>query len=218
MTNSKPVQAYRWIVFLAAAYYFSWLFWGGSYAVFGGPFRFLTNWALTLSLVSSIFMLRLSYGKSDNRHDGYVGLVAVLNGMVVLLYWMYYLRDPSTLSNNPNYTISPLGWYLHVIGPALQWFDVLFVHRGFRQPKQSAKLLVLVIGAYVAWAELIVHPLADAPSGRVTSGLPYPIMNNLELVERTGLYALYLSVALVLLAMATGLSWAIRRLLPPAKN
>ena len=47
--SSKPVLGFRWIVFLLAAGYCLHQITTSGYEHFGGPFRFLTIWALLMS-------------------------------------------------------------------------------------------------------------------------------------------------------------------------
>ena len=69
-----------------------------------------------------------------------------------------------------------------------------------------------VIAAYVLWAELVLQPMNDTPMGSVTSGLPYPFLNDLELVGRSVFYGSNFAISIVLLVGFVGLAWMIRRL------
>jgi small-conductance mechanosensitive channel len=104
--------------------------------------------------------------------------------------------------------------YLHGLGPALQVIDAVFVHRSFRRIWPAALTLIAVVSAYIAWAELFVQRFNDSPAGSVTSGLPYRFLNNLELGGRAEFYVTNLVVAVVLLLIYTGLTWAVRRWIP----
>ena len=42
---------------------------------------------------------------------------------------------------------------------------------------------------YVLWSEAITAPLNATPEGSVTSGLPYPFLNNMVFSERLSFYA-----------------------------
>ena len=104
--------------------------------------------------------------------------------------------------------------YLHALGPALQWIDALFVQRAFRRFTQALGVLIGTVLAYVAWAEFVVRPMNDSPSGSVTSGLPYPFLNNLELPGRVTFYGVNLGVAVLVLLGVTALCMALNRLFP----
>ena len=209
---------FRWTVFLlAAGYCIRTIFFGG-YSGFGGPFRFLTIWALFASFFAASRMMALEEGRSERRWDGFVAMTAVLNTMVVFLYWRLFLADPASVSRDGQLGEWWLEFYLHGLGPALQIIDALFVHRSFRRLLAGAAWLLGVIGAYVAWAELVVQPMNDSPVGEVTSGLPYPFLNSLELSGRLVFYGSNVVIALVLLGLFAALSLAVRRFLPPPKG
>jgi hypothetical protein len=53
-----------------------------------------------------------------------------------------------------------------------------------------------VIAAYLAWSEFFVQRFNDVPTGAVTSGLPYPFLNDMELPARLQFYGLNFGVAL----------------------
>ena len=214
MAEGRAVLIWRWAVFLLAAFYCVRMVLWGPWDAALGPFRFLTIWALFASFFAASRMVALSEGRSDRRWDGVVGAVAVLNAMVVMLYWRLYLADPASVTRDGRLGEWWLEYYLHGLGPLLQWIDALVVHRSFRRPIASAGWLIGVCAAYPLWAEFVVRPLNDAPAGRVTAGLPYPFLNDLAPVERATFYATNGGVALVLLALFCGLALAIRRARP----
>ncbi|KNG93545.1 hypothetical protein [Pseudaestuariivita atlantica] len=210
--HSRPVLSYRWAVFLLAAGYtvYNILFneWTGP----GGPFRYLTIWALVLSFYAASRMLARSEKRIERKHEVTAMVAAVLNGMVALLYWRLFLIDPS-LVNGGNEIIWWQEYYLHGLGPALQIIDALFIGRVFRRIWRAVLPLVAVIGAYILWSELFVQRFNDSPTGSVTSGLPYPFMNSMELAERGMFYGSNMVVALLMLAGFAAVGWVIRRFL-----
>ncbi len=211
----RPVLIYRWTVFLlAAGYCLRMLILGDFSGNFGGPFRFLTIWALFLSFFAASRMMALEERRSANRWDGLVSMAAVLNTMVVFLYWRLFLADPNSVTRNGELGIWHLELYLHGLGPLLQVIDAVFIHRSFRKLKTAIGWLLGVIGAYVLWAELIVQTFNKKPLGDVTSGLPYPFLNNLELPQRMIFYGSNIATAIVLLLIYAGLACAVRRRFP----
>lgn len=198
--HSRPIHVYRWTVFLlAAGYCLHQLFlgnWGGP----GGPFRYLTIWALFLSFYAASRMLALMEHRITREHQVTAMCAAVLNVMVVFLYWRLYLTDPS-LVNGGEPPIWYLEYYLHGLGPALQIIDALFVGRVFRRVWRAVLPLLGIIATYVAWAELFVQRFNVKPTGTVTSGLPYPFLNSLEWPERLNFYLINSGTALALLAV-----------------
>jgi hypothetical protein len=214
--HSRPVVLYRWVVFLLAAGYSVYQLTTSDYGPTGGPFRFLTIWALLASFYAASRMLALSERRSTARHEVTAMVASVLNGMVVILYWRLYFQDPALVNQS-----GPVPWhqeyYLHVLGPALQLFDAVVIGRVYRRVWRAALVLVGVIAAYVAWAELFVARFNDFPIGSVTSGLPYPFLNSMVWDDRLGFYGFNGVAALGLLVGFAGLGAAVNRLWPPAR-
>jgi hypothetical protein len=182
--NLNPRLIFRWIAFLLAAGYCIRTMVFGGWDAFGGPFRFLTIWALFASFFAFSRMMAIEEGRSDKRWDGFVCMTAVINTMVVFLYWRLYFADPNSVTTDGQLGAWHLEMYLHLFGPLLQVIDTIFVHRSYRRLGAAFAWLMGVIAVYVVWAELIVQPLNDSPRGTVTSGLPYPFLNSLELPEQ----------------------------------
>ena len=196
--HAAPVMAYRWLTFLLAGGYCLYQLLSQDYSHPGGPFRFLTIWALFLSFYSASRMLALSERRITRSHHRTAAVAAVTNVMVVFLYWRLHAADPALVNGN-----GPIAWhqqyYLHALGPALQIFDALFIARVFRRPLRAVPSLVGFIAVYLLWAELFVQPYNAYPVGSVTSGLPYPFLNSMELGERLSFYATNVGMALVVL-------------------
>lgn len=211
---AKKQRIFRWVVFLLAAFYCLRTLFFADFSNFGGPFRYLTIWALFLSFFCASRMMALEEARSTRRWDGFVCMTAVINAMVVFLYWRLYFADPTSVTRDGELGQFYLEMYLHGLGPALQIIDTIFVHRSYRKMVPALGWLFGVIGAYVAWAELAVGPLNDEPIGKVTSGLPYPFLNDLELSGRAIFYGSNFVVALVLLLVFAGIAWLIRRTFP----
>jgi len=211
----RPVLIYRWIVFLLAAGYVIRTLVFADFGSFGGPFRYLTIWALFLSFFAASRMMALEEGRSSRRWDGFVSMTAVVNTMVVFLYWRLYFADPTSVTRNGELGIWHLEMYLHALGPLLQWIDTVFIHRSYRKIGAALAWLGGVIGAYVLWVELLVSPNNAKPIGTVTSGLSYPFLNNLELSQRVVFYGTNLATAAVLLLIFAAITWAVRRRFPP---
>ena len=215
--HSSPVLIWRWIVFLLGAGYCIDQILFGSYSGFGGPFRYLTIWALFLSFYSASRMLALTEQRITQRHEVTATCAAVLNVMVVYLYWRLFLQDP-TLVNGETASVWYREYYLHALGPALQIIDALFVARVFRRVQRAILPLLGLISVYVAWSELVVGPLNDSPKGSVTNGLPYPFLNSMELGERAVFYVANGGIAMTLLLSFAAIGWLIYRVLPSAAS
>ena len=208
------VVVFRWTVFLLAAFYSLRMLIFGGWEAYGGPLRFLTIWALLLSFFCASRMMAFLQGRSARRWDGLVGATSVLNAMVVILYWRLYLADPYSVTQGGQGGAWWLEYYLHGLGPLLQWIDATFVHRSFRRLGASALWLTGLIGGYVLWIEGPVQWWNATPRGTVTSGLPYPFLNNLPWDGRQGFYLTNFAAAAVLLLVFAGIAWAVRRWVP----
>ena len=209
--HARPVLIYRWIVFGAAAFYSVYMLSTSPYGPPGGPFRFLTIWALLLSFFCASRVLAFSERRTTRRWDPLLAATAVLNAMVVFLYWRLFLADPNSVTRNGELSVWWREYYLHGAGPLLMWIDALFINRPFRRFLPSAAVLLGIALSYFLWAELFVRPLNDAPVGSVTTGLPYPFLNALELGERVQFYAVNSALAVGVLGLFFALAWAVTR-------
>jgi len=211
--HGRGVLIFRWIVFLVAAVYVVYqILWSADYSTFAGPFRFLTIWALLLSFFVASRNLAYSEHRSDRVWVVTVMVTAVLNAMVVALYWRLFLNDPSSVTAGDGPPPWHQQYYLHGIGPLLQWVDALFILGAFHRPWRAILPLVGVVAGYVVWVELVVSRFADTPTGSVTSGLPYLFLNSLELAGRAQFYATATVQALVVLGIFSAMGWGIARL------
>ncbi len=210
----KAVKIYRWIVFLLAAGYCLRMVFLSDYAQFAGPFRFLTVWALFCSFFAASRMMAIEEGRSTKRWDGFVSMTAVVNAMVVYLYWSLFLNDPTSVTRDGKLGEPYLELYLHGLGPLLQWIDATFIHRAFRRLKAGALWLIGLISVYICWIEFVVQTLATTPRGTVTNGLPYPFLNSLTVPDRLATYVTYFAAAGVLLLAFAGIAWGVRRMFP----
>lgn len=210
---SPAVRTYRWIVFLLAAFYFAEQFWVrefGNMDKFGWQFRYLTIWALTGSMISAGLMLRPGWGTpGDPKGEVLAGLVGVINMMVVVSYWRLYFTDPA-LVNGENVPVLYREYYLHLLGPLLQWIDMLWIKRAFRRYAPVALWLAVLVIVYLSWAELVVSPLNAEPAGHVTNGLPYPFLNDMAADQRAIFYGVTFASGLVFAAVF----WGLQRILP----
>jgi len=182
---------------------------------FGMQFRYLTIWGLSFAVIAHYLLWR---DRSKGQHPSYPAFItgtAVLNIMVVFLYWRLYFIDPS-LVNGDNTPVWFQEYYLHLVGPAIIIIDAIFVARSFYQPLRGALATLTICLAYIAWAEILVGPLNNSPIGRVTSGLPYPFLNDMDIAGRTQFYCTTLATAIVFYSVCYGIAWMMRRFRPAA--
>ena len=194
-----------------ALFYSVWQLTQSNWSSFGGPLRYLTNWALLTSCAAAIAMAALAFGRVQRAAwmEHLVSVAAVMNMVVVVQYWRLYFDNPGNVNSN-----GPIDWwleyYLHLLGPVLQWIDALVLFGAFRRPVGSIIALLALVAAYAIWAELLVGPMNDLPQGSVTSGLPYPFLNNMEFNARVTFYAINGAVVAVFYAVFWGLARFIR--------
>ncbi|MEM9710389.1 MAG: hypothetical protein AAF871_16565 [Pseudomonadota bacterium] len=209
------VVVWRWVVFLVAAGYCLYqLMVIGDYEPPGGPFRFLTIWALVMSFWSASRMLAISEKRTQASWSAWVAVTAVVNALVVLLYWRLWLEDPALVQSQGTPAWHQ-EYYLHAVGPLLQWIDALFVYGAIRRIWQPALGLLAVIVAYIAWIELFVSPFNRFPYGSVTNGFPYPFLNSLTFDGRLDFYITTAITGFVFLGLFWGASVALRWLRRP---
>ena len=62
--------------------------------------------------------------------------------------------------------------------------DAVFINRAFKDHLAGVSLTIGICLTYILWVETIVRPLNIKPIGSVTSGLPYPFLNDMVLAQR----------------------------------
>lgn len=203
-------MTFRWITFLLAGGYCLYQVMSADYSSPGGPFRFLTVWALFLSFFTASRMLALSERRITRPHRRTAMVASVINVMVVFLYWRLFVTDPALVNSG-----GPIPWhqqyYLHLLGPLLQICDALFIARVFRKPLRAVPPLLGLVCAYVIWAEGFVASQNDMPAGTVTSGLPYPFLNSMTLMDRLIFYGSNIVLAVAVLLGLAALQRALCR-------
>lgn len=199
------IRSFRLIILALAAFYFVDRGLSADYTAFGAQFRYLTIWALTGNLVAAAAMLTPHYGQPDGRADGALSALAILNALVVFSYWRLFFTDPA-LVNGTKQIVAYREYYLHLVGPLLMWIDLLLLKRGYRRALPSIAGLAVLIIVYALWAEVLVGPRNDAPVGTVTTGLPYPFLNDMDLQDRLIFYSTIFATGLVFVALFRGLA------------
>ena len=140
-------------------------------------------------------------------YPAFISATAVLNIMVVFLYWRLYFINPALVKGD-NTTVWFQKYYLHLIEPALILIEALFISRAFDQMLRGMGVTV----ACVVWTEGLVGPLNDTPVGSLTSGLTYPFLNDLEMCGRTNFYATTIATALVFYLICCTVAWGMRKM------
>ncbi len=211
MEHSALIKSYRWLVFGLAAFFCVYSVVSSEWDGFGGPFRYLTVWALFMSTFVAARVLMISYDISDNRFDGFSSATAVVNLMVVFLFWRLYFADSASVTKDGTLQVWWREYYMHGVGAVLMWIDAFLINRVFTRIISGLCWLMSTVVGYLLWAEWVIGPLNDTPTGTVTSGLPYPFLNNLDLSGRMEFYITNVVVAVVVFAVFCALAWGLRR-------
>lgn len=128
--------------------------------------RFLTIWALTFATIVHGY---IGWQRINHRPISYKSIIqsaAIMNILVVFLYWRLYLINPSLV--NGNKTPSMLTeYYLHSTGPLLMVIEALFLSKAFINFGKDLISTLTTNGLYIVWAELVLRPLQK---------LPYPFL------------------------------------------
>ena len=96
--SSNFILRYRLVCLLLSVGYFFYQFTAANYENFGIQFRYLTIWGLTGAMVSSYLLYRSKRNNLPETYRAFVSAVAVLNAMVVFLYWKLYFSQFSCFS------------------------------------------------------------------------------------------------------------------------
>ena len=151
---------------------------------FGKQFRYFTLWSLLANFIAILF---LSLSKSFRIFDQtkpFIAISSMMGLFTIILYWGLYFIDPNLV----NYGDDQLDFfreiYLHFIGPAFLFFDALVLKKTFTHFKKIVSYAFIINFGYFGWLELLVGPNSDFPVGKITSGLPYPFMNDMLLEHR----------------------------------
>ncbi|RMD48686.1 MAG: hypothetical protein D6832_03375 [Alphaproteobacteria bacterium] len=218
LEKTPAVRVFRGIVLALAAFYWIETWFETDLSAFGWQFRYLTIWGLTFNLIAAALMVARSRGRTKRRFDGFIGMTAVVNGIILFMYWRLYFIDPS-LVNGPTPLPAWREYYLHGLGAVLQWIDAFFIFGAFRDLRGTLARLLAVLLAYILWIEFAVGPLNDAPAGKVTSGLPYPFLNDMTQPQRLRFYAQVVLIGLVIMAVQALIARGLARLdIPPGSR
>ena len=186
--NHRFILRYRFVCLLLSIGYFLYQFTAANYDNFGIHFRYLTIWGLTGAMLATWLLYWIKRKGLPEGYLGFVSAIAVLNVMVVFLYWKLYFIDPK-LVNYSGSIVWFQEYYLHIIGPLLLILDALFFNNSFTQVKKGVPTIMGICLLYIFWTEVLTGPLNATPEGSVTNGLPYPFLNDMEFAERVSFYA-----------------------------
>ena len=186
--SHSQILRYRLVCLMLSIGYFLYQFTEANYNNFGIQFRYLTIWGLTTAMVATWLLYKSKSKGLPESYLPFVSATAVLNAMVVFLYWKLYFIDPS-LVNYSGSIVWFQEYYLHILGPALIILDALLLNNSFTQVKKGVMTILAICLLYILWSEVVTGPLNDTPEGSVINGLPYPFLNNMSFSERVSIYA-----------------------------
>ena len=196
LSDRKNFLRYRFGCLILVTGYWFYQFTITDYGNFGIHFRFLTIWGLSCALIATCMMYLNSLRGIEERYQPFVSATAVLNAMVVFLYWKLYFIDPNLVNHSGSITWFQ-EYYLHLLGPVLLILDALFINNSFKQIWRGLAVILGIFVLYILWSELVTGPLNRTPEGRVTQGLPYPFLNDMTIKERIIFYATTMVTGLV---------------------
>ena len=148
--SMNPRLIFRWPAFLLAGGYCVSTLITGPWDEFGGPCRFLTIWGRFCAFFAFSRLMAIEEGRSDRRWDGFISMAAVINAMVLILYWRIFFNDSVLVTGDGGFTEYNEEIYRHGLGPLLIIIDALFIHRSFTKLGAAAAWLVGVICSYIA--------------------------------------------------------------------
>ncbi len=151
---------------------------------FGKQFKFFTLWSFVANFSVCLILFLGMFEFRIRINDSIVAIATMMGIFTVILYWGLFFIDPNLV----NYTDQRLNflreYYLHLLGPLLLSIEGFFYSRAFKNFLNIAKYAALVNFGYFAWIEFIIAPLNNFPLGKITKGLPYPFMNDMNSTER----------------------------------
>lgn len=210
--HSTGVRLFRTFVLILVAFHFIQNLIPGLHSTeFGWNWRFLTVWGQTLSFVVAAIMLARTYGLTAAQPDTLVSVTVVTNLLVVFLYWQLYFTDPALVNGDGEGSVWWREYYVHLMGPVFQWIDAFLIFGCFRRMPRIIPASIAIMLTYVAWIELALRPLSGKPMGKITSGLPYPFLNDMIVPERVIFYSTTILTALVFMAICWLLALMLRR-------
>ena len=192
MTKTRFAQ----IAFFLALGYWIYQFFRADLSLFGIHFRLMTYWGLSLAVVVHFLNWRGRRSGAPLRHHGFTTMAVVVNLLVVFLYWRLYFIDPK-LVNGDGIPVWHQEYYLHLVGPCLLVIDGVWLARAFRQIWRGVATTIGICMIYTIWVEGAVRPLNTSPQGSVTTGLPYPFLNDMVFDERLIFYTQTMLTALI---------------------
>lgn len=206
---------YRRACLILAFGYWVYQFFATDLSYFAIHFRYLTTWALTLAVIAFALLTLQSHQKKPEAYLGFIAASAVVNILVVFLYWRLYFIDPALISGDRNSVpVWYQQYYLHLLGPALLSIEAIFMSRAFQKVVHGIALTIFICLLYSLWIETVVSPMNDRPVGALISGMPYQFLNDMEFGARLRFYGTTILTSLGFFALAGLITWLAARLLP----
>ena len=203
-----PLGVWRLGVLLLAAGFWAHQFALQDLADFGWQFRYVSIWALTVGLLASAAAVRSTFDPDAGAPDTLLLLAAALSATQAVCYWVLRADDPAGMATGGIIDAPVRSLYLHGAMPILLWIEAVLLTRATRGAQAAAAWLLVVLATYMLWIEAAVAPLNPSPSGLVTTGLPYPVLNDMTQGMRA---VVYVQAAALGLAMVAAVRFAAGR-------
>ncbi len=173
---------------------------------FGGVYRFYSDWGFTACLFSAFFIF------FPKRHELSLSIISSMASLYTVLFVILFFVDPGGI------LVAPIGMMsdgistgafitltIHSVVPVLQVANTLFLANSFQRLRPIIYAMLLIEVIYILWIELLVAPLNNSPIGSITTGLPYPLLNNLPLIERIEVYGIITLLTVLTVLILFGL-------------
>lgn len=166
--NKAIKRAYSFVAFSWTLGHWLLHFLKANKKIFGWQFRYLTQWALTASMLFHMCTLlhRCMWRRQPTvRKTAYMLAVSVcvVNMLVFVLYWPAFFLQPGLIGALTMSVSQDV--FVHAVSPLSVFFDAMFWSKPFKKEhyKSSQAFTFAVFLSYVFWLEVLVTPLGKMP-------------------------------------------------------
>ena len=187
---SPFIRNYRYLIFFITLAYWLDLYYLNGFSIL----RYLTNWALTLSVICAGLLSLESAIEKPLRINSFIIAAFCTNVVVMVLYWKLYFKNPDLLYAGS----TRMPWYrddfVHLFCPLAQMFDAIVFKQAFSNKVFKGGLYFLIIATlYTLLSEFVFT-------------LPYPFLWDLDLGQRIYFYTSANVTGILSLLVGLGLS------------
>ena len=155
----------------------------------GGRWRFLTFWGLSINLIMTGGAL-LSEFKLVKFPTWFCTHAVIHSTVVIILYWSLVAIDPHLVRVPGRYLPWYIEYHVHLLSGILCYFEAFKLTGCFKELKKDLIMINVMNAAYISWIEFVIFPLSGHPCNKAKTvcGFPYPFLNEIPTSERIGLY------------------------------